>query len=279
MHRVGVCSWSLRPAGPEDLVRQLQACGVAAVQLALDPIREGRWAEPEVVDRFRAAGIRILSGMMGTVGEDYSTLDSIRTTGGLRPDQHWHANLQAAHDNAALARRLGLELVTFHAGFLPHDRGDAERAILLDRLASIADAFARQNINVAFETGQETAETLIEVLDDLAMPQVGVNFDPANLILYGMGNPVEALSRLTPRVRQLHIKDAIPTRAAGAWGEEVPVGSGSVDWSAFFKIVSRTLPEVDLVIEREAGEQRIEDIRSAHELIRRFVPCLPAKRD
>src|SRR5207244_3794505 len=105
----------------------------------------------------------ILSGMMAMKGEDYSTLESIRRTGGVRPDEHWPENLAAAAANARIASALGMRLVTFHAGFLPDDRADPTRRAMLDRLRAIADAFAQRDIAVALETGQETAGTLAAV--------------------------------------------------------------------------------------------------------------------
>lgn len=267
MHRVGVCSWSLRPSGPGSLADHLRACGLDAVQLALEPLRDKSWPEAETRDRLAEAGVTILSGMMSTVGEDYSTLETIRETGGLRPDRHWPANLRAARENAALANRLGLRLVTLHAGFLPHAPGDPERAVLVDRLREVAAVFADHGVALALETGQESAHTLTGILDELG-PETGVNFDPANMILYGTGDPLAALRSLAPRVRQVHVKDAVPSSAPGRWGAETPAGRGAVDWPGFFAIISQRLPAVDLVIEREAGDSRVEDVRAARSLIR-----------
>jgi L-ribulose-5-phosphate 3-epimerase len=249
MHRVGVCSWSLRPRDAADLAARALVCGVDAVQLALDPVRDGRWAEAGSIAALRAAGITVLSGMMVTVGEDYSTLESIKRTGGLRPDGTWKQNLEAARANATLAARLELKLVTFHAGFLPHDSADGERARMIERLRQVADVFAAAGVSVALETGQESAETLLRVLTDLGHPRLGVNFDPANMILYGMGEPVDALERLAPWVKQVHIQDALPSERAVTWGREVAAGSGAVDWDRFFAVLERDLPDVNLVIE------------------------------
>src|SRR5438477_4530683 len=94
--RIGVCSWSLKPRNPANLAAKVRACGLSAVQLALDPIRRAEWPEHEVEGVLRDAGIDILSGMMATRGEDYSTLQSIQRTGGLLPDQNWEPNLAAA---------------------------------------------------------------------------------------------------------------------------------------------------------------------------------------
>lgn len=266
--RIGVCSWSLQPKSPQDLLQSLAATGLRAVQLALDPIRTGAWNEAET--RSALKGIEVLSGMMGTKGEDYSTPDSIRRTGGVRPDATWPDNLAAAKANAALAHRLGITLVTFHAGFLPHDHNDPERARMISRLREIADIFAHSGIRIALETGQESADTLLEVLHDL--PTVGVNFDPANIILYGMGDPVGAVKKLSPRIVQFHIKDALPAKHPGQWGEEVVVGTGAggVRWPDFFRAAA-AIPG-NFIIEREAGNNRIGDIISAREFLERSCP-------
>ncbi|MFU8828510.1 MAG: sugar phosphate isomerase/epimerase family protein [Phycisphaerales bacterium] len=276
MTTLAVCSWSLQPDSPAELVHLLEACALDAVQLALDPLSSGQWDEAETVERLKSSGIRIISGMMTTAGEDYSSLESIRRTGGIRPDSTWQQNIEAAHRNAALAARLGLDLVTFHAGFIPHNRADPEYRTLIDRLSAIVNAFETQGVRVGLETGQETAETLLDALDALDRPGVGINFDPANMILYSMGDPVEALDQLAPRVLQIHIKDALPAARAGAWGSEVPVGQGSVDWDRFLDIVRDRLPDRNLVIEREAGNQRVRDVVTAAAHLREHAPWVHA---
>ena len=249
------------------LVDRVREAGLKGVQLALDPLRTGAWPLGETSRALRDAGIEVFSGMMGTKDEDYSTLDTIRRTGGVRPDEHWEANRAAATANAKIARQLGLDLVTLHAGFLPEEPDSAERTKLLERLRAIVDGFAAEDVRVAFETGQERAANLEGFLRDLDRPRAGVNFDPANMLLYDMGDPVEALEKLAPWVRQIHIKDARRTETPGTWGIEVPVGSGEVDWSAFFGVLRAKEIACDLLIEREAGSQRVADIRTAKALV------------
>jgi len=265
---IAVCSWSLQASSPAELVARVQATGTRAVQLALTPIVEKPEVWSGVFDALRAAGIEVVSGMLETVGEDYSTLETIRVTGGVVPDATWPATRARAAEVARVAGACGITLVTFHAGFIPHDAG-AERTKLLGRLREIASLFAAVGARIAFETGQESAGTLAHALDELGDPSIGVNFDPANMILYGMGDPVAAIRLLGPWVRQVHVKDALPSDAAGAWGSEVPAGEGGVDWTAFLAAV-RALPRsVDLVIEREAGDRREEDVRTAAALLAR----------
>lgn len=263
--RLAVCSWSVRPGSPDELCQALEVIGLHRVQLALSPLlREPeRWGD--VFERLRDRGIEVVSGMMQPIGEDYSTLESIARTGGLRPDETWAENREHAAELADLAAVNGVSLVTLHAGFLPEVRENAERQRMIRRLQIIADLFGSHRIGLGLETGQESAETLLEVLDDIARPNVSVNFDPANMILYGKGDPITALRRLGPRTRQVHIKDALPADRAGEWGREVPVGEGAVDWPALFEIAYSIHPPIDFVIEREAGDERQRDIHTARE--------------
>jgi sugar phosphate isomerase/epimerase len=264
---IAVCSWSLRASNSAMLVERVQATGAKAVQLALTPISDWDAAWGDTFARLADAGIEVVSGMLETVGEDYSTLDTIRATGGVVPDATWPATRARAAEVAALAGARGISRVTFHAGFISHEPG-AEREKLFGRLREIARLFAAQRARIAFETGQESAETLAHALDALGDPTIGVNFDPANMILYGMGDPVTAVRTLAPRIAQVHIKDALPTQVPGTWGSEVRAGTGAVDWPAFFDALASVPATVRLAIEREAGDDRVADIRAAVEMLR-----------
>ena len=267
IERLAVCSWSLQAANSQDLIAKLQATGIRRVQFALDPLREspGVWGETAAL--FRQNGVTLVSGMFGCVGEDYSTLDTIRVTGGLAPDATWEQNWTNIRATAALAQQLRLKLVTFHAGFLPHEETDPNFAKMRRRLSETADVFKAAKIALALETGQETAPVLVQLLQKLKRRNVGVNFDPANMILYDKGNPIAALRVLGPWIRQVHIKDARRTKKPGTWGEEVAAGTGEVDWQAFFATLRELNYKGDFVVEREAGTQRVADIRTAKEMV------------
>ena len=261
--RIGVCSWSLEPPDARTLAERAQATGVSAVQLALDPIRLGAMGVEDVRRSLRDAGLVLVSGMMAMAGEDYSSLRAIRETGGVAPDSTWAANRAAATELSRIAKELGIGLVSFHAGFLPEDPGHPRWDVAIGRLRVLAGIFAEGGARVALETGQESHATLSRALEALSGEQVGVNFDPGNLILYGSGDPVAALRALAPRVIQVHIKDALPAREEGSWGTEVPVGEGAVDWAGVLSAL-RGSPEVTaLVIEREAGRDRLGDVTRA----------------
>jgi sugar phosphate isomerase/epimerase len=143
--------------------------------------------------------------------------------------------------------------------------------VLLDRLREVVDVFAGLGVSLALETGQERAEDLAGFLEDLGRESVGVNFDPANMILYGMGDPLASLRRLAPRVVQVHLKDAVSCPEPGRWGREVRLGAGEVVWDALLLEIRSWPRRVNLLVERESGEERVSDAAAGLELVRAVV--------
>jgi L-ribulose-5-phosphate 3-epimerase len=265
--RVAVCSWSLKPSSAHDLAESLRKTGIQNTQLALRPLRCDPSNWHDVREVMQKNGIGIVSGMFSAEAEDYSSLATIRLTGGLAPDATWEANQRHFEEDLVNARQLEIPFVTLHAGFIPPDPSDATYRRILDRIGKLADLAEAADIAVGLETGQESAQTLATFLRSLARSNIGVNFDPANMILYAMGDPLEAIEVLAPWLRQVHIKDAVPAREAGVWGREMPVGQGQVDWGRFFSLLQQIGFRGPLCIEREGGAQRVEDILQARELI------------
>jgi sugar phosphate isomerase/epimerase len=234
------------------------------VQLGLTPHREDPGAWEGALEIMNAAHIKIVSGMFSTIGEDYTTPETIRRTGGVVLDEHWDENWCLAMAAAATADSMGLKLVSTHAGFLPHEPSDPSFDKLSRRVIALAELFAQNGGSLLLETGQESAETLLAFLDEMrarGARNIGVNFDPANMILYDMGDPIEALRLLAPHVMQVHVKDARRTAVKGQWGDEVVVGAGEVDWTAFVKILAGANFQGSYIFEREAGDNRLGDIK------------------
>ncbi|MDR1818414.1 MAG: sugar phosphate isomerase/epimerase [Puniceicoccales bacterium] len=268
--QLAVCSWSLKPESPQQLVAQLREIPLARVQLALDPLLDKpAWAEARGM--FADAGVSVVSGMIETGAEDYSTPASIRATGGLLPDAPFERLLARAPRHADLLDAFGLDKVSFHAGFIPHIPNAPKRKIIKERLAALAGVFAARGKLLLLETGQETARTLAAFLDEVALPNVRVNFDPGNMLLYSMGDPVAALELLLPRIAQIHIKDAVPSGDIERWGVEQPAGEGSVDWERFFAVLAGADYAGDLVIERECGSAPIPEIARAAAFLGKFL--------
>lgn len=263
-HDIAVCSWSLQPAGMEDLVRKVKELGLAHIQLALgELVRLDPAARREELSRLRDSGLKLTGGMMSFAGEDYSSIERIRQTGGFVPDGDWPLRKRLTLEAAALCRDLGCGTITTHIGFVPLST-DARYGTILARVRELAEAFSRQGITLLMETGQEPAAELLHFLKDIAAPNVHVNFDPANMILYGAGDPIDAIRTLASHIRHVHVKDATPSPNPGvAWGEEVPFGEGRVGPRRFLDALHQIQYTGPLAIEREAGNTRMSDVKKA----------------
>ena len=270
---IGVCSWSLQVKNIPELKGFLDQLGINVVQIACGDPHHASWDEGDALPAVaRASGIVMTGAMLGFPGEDYTTPQTIKETGGFgNPATRAEriARLEWALDRT---RALGLSDLTLHAGFLP-ESDDRDRKAMLDTLARAGQIAADQGVTLAFETGQETAELLRRTLDDLQAPNLKVNFDPANMILYDMGDPIRAVEILGPDIRSVHLKDGRRTRIRGQWGEEVPLGEGEVGIPAFLQALKSVGYSGPLVIEREVGDQagRLRDVATGLARLREWL--------
>jgi L-ribulose-5-phosphate 3-epimerase len=272
---IGVCSWSLQVKSVPELRRLLDRLGIDVVQIACGDPHHAAWEEGEgMPEAARSAGFRMVGAMLGFPGEDYSTPETIQRTGGFGDPAQRPERLDRLRWALDRTRALGLSDLMFHAGFIP-EPGDPERKPFLDTLAKVSDLARAKDITVAFETGQETADLLRRTLDELRCPNVKVNFDPANMLLYDRGDPLRAVEILGPDIRSVHVKDGIRPKAPGVWGEEVPLSQGQVNIPEFMRTLRKVGYRGPLCIEREVGnqEQRLADVAHGIRVLRE---CLHA---
>ncbi|MBV8312080.1 MAG: sugar phosphate isomerase/epimerase, partial [Planctomycetaceae bacterium] len=205
---LGVCSWSLQVRSIAELRRLLDRLGINVVQIACGDPHHASWDEGDALpETARISGIIMTGAMLGFPGEDYTTPQTIKVTGGFGNPAWRPERLQRLEWALERTLALGLSDLTLHAGFLP-EPDDPERSALLDTLTKAADLAQKSGITLAFETGQETAELLRTTLDELQSPNIKINFDPANMLLYDMGDPIRAVELLGPSIRSVHVKDA-----------------------------------------------------------------------
>jgi L-ribulose-5-phosphate 3-epimerase len=258
---VGVCSWSLRMDVP-GVAGAMRELGLEHVHLGIRQVVEDSGSG--CFDTIKAQDWTITSTMIDFPQEDYSTLESIRVTGGVAPDEHWQRNHNLFLGAVIATARLGVKYLSMHAGFI--DESDEEHASKMrSRVRTLANVAADNGVILLLETGQETAQQLRDFLEELDHDSVGVNFDPANMILYDKGDPIEAVRVLAPWIHHLHIKDAVRTKQPGTWGSEVPWGDGQVGIGQFLGVLEEVGYDGALAIEREAGDNRVGDIRLAIE--------------
>jgi sugar phosphate isomerase/epimerase len=283
MKNLSVCSWSYRLSA-RGVADEMAKCGVDRVHLAVNPfvdpsaIVPGTAGETEIVggtggvdpidrqrrdvEEFLASGRwKLSSTLFNSRYDDYSSLEAIRRTGGLVPDGHWEENRALITEVAKLSAEWKSPYLMLHAGFIDrHDRTAYSK--LTDRLKCVRDICADAGVGLTLETGQETAEDLAGMLSEL--PGVYVNFDPANMILYGKGDPVKAVKTLAPWIRHVHVKDAVSSARPGEeWGAETEWTRGQVDAPRFIAALKEIGFGGFLAVEREDGGDRAGDIARA----------------
>ncbi|HLJ92490.1 MAG TPA: sugar phosphate isomerase/epimerase family protein [Gemmataceae bacterium] len=270
---IGVCSWSLQVKSVAELKPMLGRLGIDVVQIACGDPHHAAWEEGDrLPEAARMTGFRMTGAMLGFPGEDYTTPQTIQKTGGFGDPATRSQRLERFRWGLERTKALGLNDLMLHAGFLP-EPGDPDRKPFLDTLAKVSDLAKAAGITVAFETGQETADLLRRTLNELKCPNLKVNFDPANMLLYDKGDPLRAVEILGPDIRSVHVKDANRPTTPGQWGAEVPLGEGQVNIRSFVQTLKKAGYRGPLCIEREVGdqEQRLADI--AHG-IRYLQQCL-----
>ena len=268
-HDIGVCSWSLRTKDMGELVGAVKSLGLGHMQLGVGPLvmLDDKRKHYEL-GQLRSSGIALTGTMMGFADEDYASIAKIRETGGFLPDSMWALRKKLTGAAAKLSAELGAKLMTMHVGFVPH-KGQAGYEVMLGRIREIAGLLEAQGITLIMETGQEPAEELLGFLNDLKAKNVAINFDPANMVLYGAGDPIAAIGVLGKHIRHVHVKDAIASKKPGVeWGEEVPFGMGQVGARRFLEALEKTGYRGALVFEREAGEDRMGDVRKGIEAVK-----------
>ena len=259
---VGVCSWSLQVKNIPELKRLMDQLGVNVVQIACGDPHHASWDEgDDMPNAALAAGFRMSGTMLGFPGEDYTTPAHIQKTGGFGDPATRPERLERFKWALDRTKALGLSDMMLHAGFIPEPK-EPDRKPFLDTLAKVSDLAKAKGVTVAFETGQETADLLRLTLDELKCPNLKVNFDPANMLLYDKGDPIRAVEILGPDIRSVHVKDANRPTVPGQWGEEVPLGKGQANIKRFIQTLKKVGYRGPLCIEREVGDQpaRIRDI-------------------
>lgn len=265
--QIGVCTWSLHiPDLRQTLMAVKERLGLGLIHLGF---MDDSYKDPGTLFKtVEDSGLEVSATCIGFAGEDYSSIQKIAETGGYKPDGDFEQRFAKTVAVADITRQLGVEMLSVHVGFVPHDAKDPKHAVMVERLKRVAGALAERDLTLVMETGQEKAEDLVRFMDAVGAPNLAVNFDPANMVLYGVGEPVEAVGTLKDRIAHVHMKDAnwskTPTQE---WGEEVVLGSGEADIPRVVSKLRSTGYKGALAIEREAGNQRIADILEAKRLL------------
>ncbi len=234
--------------------------GVPSVQIHA-PHAETRTADAAktFLGRCSDAGITITAVFGGFEGESYADPATSARTVGLVPRETRAARAAEMKEISDFTTHLGCEVVALHIGFVPEDRDGDDYKGLLDVTRDLLDHVKENGQALHLETGQETADHLLHFVSDVERDNLFVNFDPANMILYGTGEPIAALKKVGHLVRSVHCKDgkwAAEDVRGVEWGQEVPLGEGDVGMETYLRTLDELGYTGPLTIEREIPEDR-----------------------
>ncbi|HWR51169.1 MAG TPA: sugar phosphate isomerase/epimerase family protein [Bryobacteraceae bacterium] len=271
--QVGLMFWAGRD--PAETLREVQSLGINTGQLGipgdlvLDDAVKQAWKK--ALDE---AGFTVVTVFAAYNGEDYADIPTVQRTVGFIPPATREERERRTCEISDMAAALEVKSIACHIGFVPEDHADPDYIAVREMVRRVADYAAKNGQTFALETGQEPAPVLVAFMKDVHRPNLRVNFDPANMILYGTGDPIEALEVVAPYVVSVHCKDGDwpPKDKPDALGTERALGDGAVGMDRYvakLKAVGYTGP---LNIEREIPDhqQRLEDIRKGAAILNRL---------
>ncbi len=255
---------------PEDEITKVS-------ELHLETLQISSWAPPKWTDDWFARitesakrhHVEITAFWAGCTGPYvWNFLEGPRTIG-LVPPEYRSQRVEQLKLAAHFAARFNIPAVVTHVGFIPEDPGDPNFDATVDAVREVARHCADLGVQFWFETGQETPVTMLRTIERVGTDNLGINLDPANLILYGKANPVDALDVFGTYVREVHAKDGLYPTDGADLGREVPLGQGKVNFPALVKKLKSLGFGGALTIEREiSGPEQIADIKAAIALLR-----------
>ncbi|MCA9269393.1 MAG: sugar phosphate isomerase/epimerase [Planctomycetales bacterium] len=206
--------------------------------------------------RLQELGIRLTAVFGGFEGESYADIPTTRTTVGLVPPETRAARTQEMKEIADFARLLGCDVAALHLGFIPEDPSDPLYDQVVAVTRDVCDHCQGNGQRLHLETGQESADGLLHFIADVGRDNLKVNFDPANMILYGTGEPIAAVKKIGALVGSVHCKDGKWAANPGAeWGREMPLGEGDVGMENFLRALDEIGYAGPLTIEREIPQE------------------------
>jgi len=255
---------------PDAAMAKLNSLGIPTCQVYLNNF------DPAFAGKLRRsldnASIEATALVVGGPGKESWDFYDGPLTIGLIPRETRAARIAHIKAAADFAVRCDIPAVQTHVGFIPENPNDPVYKEAIAAMREVAEYCARYRQNFRYETGQETPITLVRAMRDVALDNQGVNFDLANLIMYGKANPVDAIEVLTPYIQGIHAKDGLWPTSPRELGAEVPIGKGRVDFPRIIQRLKEIRYQGAVTIEREiSGAQQLEDVRRAADFLRELI--------
>jgi L-ribulose-5-phosphate 3-epimerase len=262
--------------GPEHALQKVREMGFSTCQISTG---RGALLDDASAEKLHAAaakyGVTITTIWAGLPGRHVWNFLEGPTTIGLVPEATRAERLAVLKRSAGFAQKVGVSSITTHVGFIPENPTDPDYPPVVEALREIASHCAGLGLGFWFETGQETPITLLRTIQDMGADNLGINLDPANLLMYGKANPVDALDIFGQYVRGVHAKDGEYPTNGRELGVEKPLGAGRVNFPLLLARLKALGFDGALTIEREiSGPQQIADIRQGKQFLEGIIQNL-----
>jgi len=270
---IGVMFW----AGPDavETIQRVKSAGVRCGQLGIPGAMPLAGAGKLWKAALEAEQFTVVTVFASYGGESYADIPTVQRTVGFIPEATRVEREARTKELSDFAAELSVGSIACHIGYVPEDTADAGYIAVRNMVRRVADHAANHRQTFALETGQEPAEVLLRFIRDVDRPNLRINFDPANMVLYGTGDPIEALGILGPLVASVHAKDGDrpPAGRPGALGTERALGEGSVGIERFLAKLKEIGYQGTLNIEREVEDQsqKWRDVAKAADLLKNLL--------
>lgn len=269
---IGVMFWAGRD--PVETLREVKSFGVRCGQLGI----RGDLPLDGAADAWKRAleqeQFTVVTVFCAYPGESYADAPTVQRTVGFIPAATRQEREQRTKDVSHFAAEIGCTSIATHIGFVPEDENDADYIAVRDLVRRICDHASKHGQTFALETGQEPADVLLKFLKNVDRPNLAINFDPANMVMYGTGDPIQAFSVLAPKVVSVHCKDGEwPLKhPSGVLGVEKPLGLGAVGIEQFINKLKQVGYTGTLNVEHEIEdeERRKREIAEAVQLLEKL---------
>lgn len=258
--------------GPLAALQTVRDAGISTVHLQYPAQLDNAEGIAAIGAALTQTGVTITTVFCGFEGESYADIPTVINTVGLVPEEPREARVEKIEQISRFSSALKVDRVGAHIGFIPHDSSDPRYGALVQTVRGICDSLAARGQVFALETGQETARALMGFIHDVKRENLRVNFDPANMILYGTEPPIPATELLFPWIDGVHCKDGNWPTEKDQLGQETPFGAGAVDATAWLHSLLELGYRGPLTIEREiSGDAQLRDVVAAKELIEKAL--------
>ena len=276
--KIGVLIELFKNTNIDERFAELRSMGMESCQLVCwdrDILHDDRVAEA-VNEAVEKHGVHITAFWCGWEGRRVWDFYEGQLTLGLVPADYRVERLKMLMEGSDFAKKIHVTDFATHVGYMPENPYDPKYEEVLVACKAIVEKCKENGQNFLFETGQETPVTLKRAIQDiekvLGKGNVGMNLDPANLLMYGKANPVDALDVFGEYVMGIHAKDGMYPTDGHSLGAEMPLGKGKVNYPVFIEKLKEVGYEGDLTIEREiSGEEQKKDIIMAKEILDKLI--------